>query len=497
MNTGFTILSGQTVPSNYSWDIDVPFTNASALISGVVVGTNEIISPSEVQALTGSIFGYAPGLKVFFSNNSSNDYSYNVTEKYEWNFGDYYNSVNNEAILFNCNIPVEHTYIMPGQYTVTLTHTRTETPTIVDPALRLCQGYHGYQWYWNNLGEGLAQSVTWDDLLPDKPLNKTWNDESACFDKHCSYWSWTELKSEGTNPFKWEDLKIAGTKPKQWVNQGNGTDACSNTNIVLVDKVQTTSYTLVKQIDVAEIPPIAGIAAVNPNGSLTNVASGTSPYPVRLTARTTIPGSFPIDRIDWNFGDGSPTVTVGRYSTPDPSIFIKNNQITDDPVDPRNYDALVTYKRNFRQYNLFYPSLTAYAISTGTYDAVSFFVGPINIPKLKNSSDTKIKILKVRNTKKGNLYTLDVNGNITFATTNLSAANLIPDVEVHTPSNPIRDSVTVQYVSNGNPGSDYPSTYVPTCTPPEIINIAVEEIYLVQEEDSSPIYNESGEYIYV
>lgn len=496
MNTGFTILSGQTVPRKYSWDIDVPFTSTTAFISGEVVGTNVFIAPSEVQTLSGGISGYAPGLKVFFSNDSSNEYAYNITEKYEWNFGDYYNSANNEAVLFNCNVPVEHTYVMPGKYTVTLTHTRTETPTIVDPALRLCQGYHGYQWYWNNLSEGLAQSVSWDDLLPGKDLNKTWNDESACFDKHCSYWSWTELKSDGTNPFKWEDVKIAGSKPKQWINEGNGTATCGNTNIVLVDKVQTTSYTLIKQIEVVEISPKAGIAAVDIYSSLTSVASGTSPYPVRLTARTTIPGSFPIDRIDWNFGDGSPTVTVSRYSTPDPNIFIKNNQITDDPADPRNYDALVTYKRNSRQYNLFYPSLTAYASSTGTYDAVSFFVGPINIPKLKSISDTKIKILKVRNTNKGNLYTLDVNGNITFATTNSKVANLVPDVEVHTPPNPIRDSVTMQYSSNGNPGGNYPSAYEPTCVPPSI-DVIVEETFLAQEENSLPIYTEDGGYIYV
>ena len=57
MSTDFTITSGETVLSNYSWDKGAPFTPE---IQTVKINL-------DVQYIT----GYAPGLKVKFANTSS------------------------------------------------------------------------------------------------------------------------------------------------------------------------------------------------------------------------------------------------------------------------------------------------------------------------------------------------------------------------------------------------------------------------------------------
>ena len=356
MNTGLAIISGQTVPSTYSWDNGVPFSGKTGT-SVNVTNTVPIIS------------GYAPGLRVVFKNTSSNEYSYNITEKYEWAFGDYYNSANN-ILSLACPNNVEHIYVMPGTYSVKITHTKTETPTIIDPSLRHCQGLYNYQWYWDNLMPGLAQAVTWDDLLPNAKLAKTWGNESACFDKYCSFWSWSNLATGGTNPYTWEDTSNAGggKYPKRWEgNEGNDGASCSNTTAVPVQTVSAVDATLVGIIQVLEIPPIANMAVVN-NGVLVSTTYGISPLTVQLTPRIIKAGSFPIDRIDWDMGDDTGLFTVTRYTTADPSIFKFTGQYSNDLLDPRNYDVMYTYTRNSKQYATYYPSLTAYAGSTGTYD---------------------------------------------------------------------------------------------------------------------------------
>jgi hypothetical protein len=449
MNTGLAIVSGQTVPSTYTWDLGVPFSGKIGT-SVNVTQTNPVIS------------GYAPGLRVVFQNNSSNEYTYNITEKYEWNFGDYYNSSSN-IISLPCSNNVEHVYVMPGVYNVTITHTRTETPTIIDPGLRHCQGLYNYQWYWDNLMPGLAQSVTWNDLSGSK-LTKTWGDESACFDKYCSYWSWSNLTTNGTNPYTWDQTSKTngGQYPKRWeLDEGNVGVICNNATAVPTQIISATSVTLVGQIQVVELPPTAGLAVVNPlDDTLTTTAYGTSPLVVQITPRTTTTGSFPIDRIDWDMGDGSGVLTVTRYTTADSSIFKANNQYSNDPADPRNYDVVYTYNRNKDLYQLFYPSLTAYASSTGTYDTASIEIGPVELQSFNN---TDIKILKVRNTPSGNIYTLDVNGNIAFATTNKDVQAAPRNITINTSPNRLITSIGGYPVYKGNSDNNYPPVYNPSC----------------------------------
>jgi hypothetical protein len=574
MNTGIAILSGQTVPPTYTWDIDVPFSgkvgtsvnisdstttpsqtqfftwdtislgspgnnnqgwngsqlgviasnsftnpfnipatltingyadngitiNGGSFIGGgdvtetLRVNANETTTIDLINTVAGgtwtaltatyvsdesriftplpTISGYAPGLRVVFQNNSSNDYSYNVTEKYEYDFGDYYNSINN-IVSLPCPVNVEHIYVMPGVYNVTLKHTRTETPTIVDPSLRHCQGLYNYQWYWDNLMPGLAQSVTWNDLLPDTSLAKAWGDESACFDKYCSYWSWADLAGSGLNPYTWNQTNSRnGAYPKRWeLTEGNAGSVCNNITAVPTQTISSTTAFLIGQIVVKELLPTAGIAVVNTvDGSLIPTTYGTTPFTVQLTPRTTIAGSFSIDRIDWDMGDSTGIYTVTRFTSADPSIFVSNNQYTNDPADPRNYDIVYTYKRNKNQHWLFYPSLTAYAGSTGSYNSASIEIGPINLQSYKG---TDIKLLKVRNTTKGNLYTLDVDGNIVYATTNKDVQNTASNIKPNTPPNPLITSIGDYHVYRGNAGDSYPPRYTPSCLLPTITSTPI------------------------
>jgi hypothetical protein len=480
MNTAFSVVSGQTVPLNYSWDKGVPF--------GGKAGTS-----TYVTSFTNVITGYAPGLKVIFSNNSSYDAGSDTTyqDSYSWNFGDYYN-IRSNSLTINCPMNVEHTYIMPGIYVVNLNHTRTQTLQVIDPTLTYCQGIYGFQWYWDNLKKGFATALTWDQLgcnttLPagQQRYIKHWASETGCFDRYCSLWDWYDLQSVsngGGNPYTWEDTSGTGKYPKKWYGQEGQVKAatCTTDTDAKVNTVINTDHgTAVSNviIQVFELPPKAGLVCIN-NNNIYNTVSGTSPFNVHLSPRSCIPGSFPIDRIDWDFGDGTGVVTVERYTPPNSTIFTNNNIFSDDPLDPRNFDALHAYVHNINNANVFYPSITAYASSTGTTDSVSVKIGPV---LFRSTGSADIKLLKARNTPNGVLYAFEVDGGIAFnrfksdATTNATHTN--------TPSNPLKDTTALAMpIYRGNNGVGYPPAYSPNCVyippapPPDIA-----ERYLVEE----------------
>ena len=120
MTTSYSIISSITVPENYSWDDGNPFGTTTSLVTGI---TN-----------SGYVIGYAPGVKITFQNRSTDDEDFDFVE-YTWNFNDYYNSLYNNIPL-SCKQNVTHTFIMPGEYTVSLKHYQTKTvPVLVDSGL--------------------------------------------------------------------------------------------------------------------------------------------------------------------------------------------------------------------------------------------------------------------------------------------------------------------------------------------------------------------------
>ena len=337
MTVNFTVISGHSVPSNYSWDRGTPFSTTSPLVCTVLLPQGGIIT------------GNAPGVKVFIKNNTvlsttTVDFT-SVSAQYIWEFNDYYNS-NNDTYTLTCSTNISHVYIMPGSYETTLTV--VETYLQVDPQTQLLQ-----------------------------------------------------------------------TK----------TDT----------KVKTLSVCTVQ-----EIVPKANLYSV------TQPTTGYAPFLVRLTARTTIPGSFPVDKILWDFGDGSERLLVSRYYNEPNSNLIFTNVLSSDSQDPRNYDVLHTYTRECDTYPVFYPSITAYSSSTNSVDTCSLTIGPV----LLSTTDAQFHILKGRNTPYGNLYSAEIDKNITFVATQ-SATERVYTLIPTPPPNPIRNSFGQTTLSFGNSGTDY------------------------------------------
>jgi len=200
MTTDFFIISGSTVPQNYKWDIGNPFSP----------GVDEI----PAYSTTNYVSGYAPGLKVLFANNSVPESISEFSEieyiSYNWDFGDYYNDSNNNVSL-SCIIPVEHIFIMPGKYTVTLTQVNTITQTIVDAPPELCLDKYRINWYWTNLECFQIDAKTWDETACLSSFPKWWDSELACFQKHCRIWNWEKLRCFDTeNRVRWSETVNGG-----------------------------------------------------------------------------------------------------------------------------------------------------------------------------------------------------------------------------------------------------------------------------------------------
>lgn len=441
MQTSFYILCAQTVPERYTWDTGVP-------LDGTVATT---VQASD--STTTYVSGYAPGLRVVFQNNSIPEPDYDKIS-YNWNFGDYYNDTNNTASL-SCISSIDHVYVMPGTYRVTLSLVQTKTNTQGVEDDLLCKGKYGFRWYWNDLNIGDQNAVTWDETKNGTVYQKQWTDELKCFQKYCKIWSWQDLQQ--AYPVVWRDTQTGADLEKLWMFESNDT-VCSVSNADFLKTDSTVEQIITTtEIVVKEKPPIAGMY------SMTRPITGYTPYTVRLTPRTSQCGSFPIDRIDWNFGDGSPIKTITRFAPPSGEDIVVNDILDpipfpSDPSDVRNFDVLHTYVVNKNTYPVFYPSLTCYSACTNTSDSCCITIGPIAL----SSQPTETHLLKARNTLKGNIYALNVGKNIAFTTTTLTTAQIIP-VTYNIPTTKLRDTYGTVYSYFGNPGTNYPPEYTITC----------------------------------
>ena len=475
MQTNFYVLCGTTVPESYSWDLGAPL--------------RFVPTTQTAYSTVSSISGYAPALNVIFYNNSQSDRGYDYTD-FSWDFGDHYNSATNFVSLTCTNSIIEHLYIMPGVYTVSLRHVQTRSDAELDPTANsnLCRSKYGIRWFWDELkltlSNGLPNTnlaITWDQtscippLTAKNPRPKTWSPEQACFQKYCRAWSWHDLGSEQSNPVKWSDAETDRDFQKKWMFEPNDT-ICSVNDASFLNTVEKNDETRIEQyiVTVKELPPIA---VMTPLSAIT----GSSPHTVRLSPKNCKPGSFPIDRIDWDFGDGSPIKTITRYSVPTGADVVNTGFFISDLRDVRNIDVIHTYYRYKNMYPVFYPSLTCYSANTNTSDACCITVGPISYAPTSQN----IQIVKGRNTLKGNVYAITntSNNNISLVTTNSSTA-IIPVVLPTTPSATIRDGREQEQTFFGyeNRENPFPSIYEPICT---IVPGILPEIYL-ETEDSTP-----------
>ena len=472
MFTDFFVLCADTVPENYTWDLGTPLQT----------GPTRSVAYSTVS----SVSGYAPALNVIFGNASFSDPDFNFID-YTWDFGDYYHDTNN-FISLSCTSLVQHTYIMPGIYTVSLRHIQSKgsvEPDITGNTL-YCRGKYGIRWFWNELTQltitnvlttANAKAVTWDQAMCVPPAtaipvrSKWWDNEEACFQKYCKAWSWYDLTEGNGNPVKWSEAEVDQIFQKKWIYEANDT-ICSVSALEFLNTTETIERSVIKQfiVEVKEIPPTAQMFSVS-------AYFGTSPHTVRLSPRNCRPGSFPIDRIDWNFGDGTPIKTVTRYALPSGVDVVNNQHFVSDPDDIRNIDVIHTYVRNKDTYSVFYPSLTCYSANTSTSDSCSITIGPISLPQ----KPAEFHILKTRNTLKGNIYTFSESNNIALATTTPVVTSFIAYPTA--PTNTLRDSrgISQNFFGYQNTLSSeiFPPLYVPGC---EFQSLILPDRYIVVED---------------
>jgi hypothetical protein len=295
--SNFWIISGQTVPSNYSDENSTP-----------VVPTVDVF-PYDVPFHF--ISGYAPHLTVMFED-TSEAHTFPISS-YNWNFGDYYagcdnfeiveagNSVGGLGVVDIQNTPcwdtsavnhrVEHTYVMPGFYDVTLTveASNTSTPD-------LCARY-----------VELEKFAVYVQEIPPQ----------------C-------------------DIKAASAYPDIFTNS-----------------IQFSSVA--------------------------------QPLTLWFSASDTIPGSFPICRVDWDFDDGSSIISITRkpesltYVDGTETLYVSDYEMnTLDIFDPTNIAIRHTYETTvYDEQFTFSPSVTVYACNTNTAGkGCELTVGPISPPAL-------------------------------------------------------------------------------------------------------------------
>lgn len=482
MTTDFYIISGSTVLSSYNWDNGNPF--------------NGSVTDIPANSTQNYISGYAPALKVLFANNSTvgNDSIFNILYlDYTWNFGDYYNDFGN-VISLSCVNPVEHIFIMPGKYTVSLTQTEVVQQTVDQPS-GPCLDKYDLNWYWDNLKSTQVDNKTWYETQCGSIFAKWWDFETTCLQKYCKFWSWEKLVStDVNNNVKWEETNNGALYQKRWFYEANDT-VCSIPDIVTTSNSNQQITTKQYIVEVVELPPVAALHSV------TQPLTGVSPYTVQLTPRATKTGSFPIDRIDWDFGDGSPIKTIVRQGNNfnDPEL-IYNGIFTADNYDPRNFDVLHTYIRDIKIYPSFYPSITAYSANTSTSDSCSTLIGPIVLPNVGTSN---INFIKSKNTADGILYTAIYDNACTFFTTVTSEQkDTNTSVPYTYPTNRLQSSAGLPIFANGNYGLGYPPPIPPTCAqsvlPAPVLSVLLQEENITTTGDLSAldaILQENSSYI--
>lgn len=443
MNTSFTITSAQTVDTNYTWDQGVPILS-SLPVYAPVIDEN-------------TITGYAPAFKVFFTNTSTADTPsistarfVNILTTYNWNFNDYYNIDTNVTTTTAANT-VTHTYIMPGIYKVSLQQIQTTLQGVVDAnTIGNCFGDYSINWFWDNFNSTNTQLIianTWDNYTSTSNTPKTWDSyaNNSCFQKFCKIWQWNALTRNSYSPATWAQTKSRGLYPKLWRYEANDSIcqqyiAPQNTSVTV--KQELFNYIT---IQVLEIPPVADMY------SLTPILTGVTQLTVQLTPRVCVSGSFPIDRIDWNLGDGTPTKTITRYSPVTDTIFVYTSALSADPSDVRNYDIRYTYTRNnLTTYPVFYPSLTCYSANTNTSDSCCITVGPITL----SAAPYNTRLLRARNTDTGvNMYAFNVDNNITFTTTASTTIPTTSQVVPNIPPTTLISPLSSNLLYRGNPGN--------------------------------------------
>jgi hypothetical protein len=119
-----------------------------------------------------------------------------------------------------------------------------------------------------------------------------------------------------------------------------------------------------------EILPIPTISS--------NAVSGTSPTTILFNTLSTLAGSFPICRVEWDFGDSSPILTLSRWNSADYINYYNTSAYSTDLSDPRNVQVSHIYNRTqFNESDTYTASVSVYACNTNTVATTTLNIGPI------------------------------------------------------------------------------------------------------------------------
>lgn len=415
MNPTFDFLSIKTVLSSYSWDIDKN-PSPSSLITNA----------SLLTASNTNFFGYAPFVYVSLSSSVGSVASEDVAFQRYVNFGDYYNTETN--VLFSptlSNVAFCHNYIMPGVYSIEMEIIKY---TLVQKSSAQAIVYYQtsepperfpLSWQWYNLTFPTSASsayntpLTWKQTKFQEQQQLFWfQTYGPCYNidqpNSQTSWTWNNVTSAiETNPYAISQTwnQTTGLTCTKW-NDITGCFVFSSQNTLsAIPKI----FTKTKYLSVIEIPPKCYLSTVDPLP-----VENTSPYTVQLTPRFIKSGSFPIEKIVWDLGDGSPLLTQRRFALNTNSPFVYNYQFEVDEHDPRNYDVIHTYYKTSRSQYSFYPSITAYASSTGTQDCAAIHIGPISLSETETEN---INLIQCELTDHGKILLGDVGNSLALWST--------------------------------------------------------------------------------
>lgn len=271
-----------------------------------------------------------------------------------------------------------------------------------------------FSWQWYNYTSKPNNSAyntptLWLSSGFQQPDQLTWTSTSGpCFNLDQSgqtIWSWknlTEANGKSTtynSPLTWNQLREIEPRHVTW---DYTVDYCAGASFSPSMSSSTSTITRTAVVKVLENLPVAYIQVFQPADRL-------SPMKVTLSPRQVISGSFPIEKIVWDLGDGSPLLTRYRWSKNIDYPFVFSGYISDDYQDPRNYDIEYTYTKTKDTEFCFYPSLTAYASSTSSSDCAAAVVGPL---KYNSTTGHNVVILQNELTDKGKIMIGQVDNNV-------------------------------------------------------------------------------------